>query len=59
MWKAVIGILLLIGTLTRDNFGFAGGSGAEVIGYNLGAILMIVAGIWLTYSGLRNKQKIN
>lgn len=64
MWQMVLGLFLLVGTLTRDNFGFVGGSGGQVIGYNFASAAMIIVGCWLIYYGYKktkakNSQKSN
>lgn len=56
MWKAILGALLLIGTLTRPGFGFTSGTGGEIIGSNIASIVMIVAGLILIYSWHRSQK---
>lgn len=53
----VLGLLLLVGTLTRPNFGFVGGSGGQIIGYNLASIAMVVIGCGLLYAGYKDGKK--
>jgi hypothetical protein len=59
MWKMVLGLLLLLGTLTRDSFGFIPFSGAESIGFNFASIIMIIGGLYLLYSGYKGVKRIN
>jgi hypothetical protein len=58
--KLVIGILLILSQVIRQpGFGFYTGEGYsnQVLGYDLFAAGMYIAGVWLIYRGLRPKEK--
>ena len=52
--KIVLGLILIAANIFNTNFGFAIGSGNEVIGFNLAIIAFYIAGFWLIYSAIKS-----